>query len=187
MGFGDIIGSVLGGGITGLLGAVITRYADYKSAELNIKVSVQKNEHEIAMKNMDYQIMKEEWAQRINIADIEADARVEVADSQAFAASYKTDVRLSNPTKLSKAQNAWLALVDGVHGLVRPGLTLYLAGVTTAVYMQASAIIKVMSISPDQAVDIYQQISSTILYLTTTVVLWWFGTRSKEKLPKIRY
>jgi len=184
MGFGDIIGSVLSGGVTGLVGAAISRYADYKQAELNVKVNYDKNQHDLDMKAMDHKIMQEEWAQRTSIAELEADARMDIADTAAFVESFKTDHRLSNPTKLTRTQNAWLAFVDGVRGLIRPGLTLYLCLVTTAVYMQASAIIKTRDITPDQAVDIYQQISSTILYLTTTVVLWWFGSRTREHKPK---
>ena len=37
----------------------------------------------------------------------------------------------------------------------------------------------------DQTEEMWGLIVGTILYLTTTCVLWWFGTRNKQEQPKI--
>jgi hypothetical protein len=34
-------------------------------------------------------------------------------------------------------------------------------------------------------VQLHQQIVFTLLYLFTTCVLWWFGTRNKQKQPQL--
>lgn len=181
MGFSDIITSVLSGGATGLIGAAIARYSDYKTKQLDIEVQRMKLENEIQLRHIDERIIEKELSSKERIVISESEARVDVEDSKAFRSAIESEPKIyHNPSKLTRAQNAWMVLVDGVRGLIRPGLTLYLCGITTAVYMQAGSIIKKQPIPIEQSVEIYTQISSTILYLTTTCVLFWFGIRTKN-------
>lgn len=183
--FSDIIASVLGGGATGLLGAVVTRIADYKNRQLDIDLQKIKNDNELQMRHVDERIIEKELASRERVTFTEAEASMDIEASKSFQTALTNEPKLfHNPSKLTKAQNAYLAFVDGVRGLIRPGLTLYLCGVTTAVYMQAGTIIKSQPIPIEQSVEIYTQISSTILYLTTTCVLFWFGVRSEKRTKK---
>lgn len=181
MAFSEIISSVLGGGATGLLGAALSRYFDYKSKQLDKEFQKDKFEYDLQLKHADARILELEWQSRERIAITEADSRIDAADTQAFQAALTSEPKMfANPSKLTRAQNSWMVFVDGVRGLIRPGLTLYLCGISTAVYMQAGSIIKNQPITIEQSVDIYNQISSTILYLTTCCVLFWFGSRAKQ-------
>lgn len=181
----EFLTSILSGGATGLLGAGIARYADYKNKQLDIEVQKLKFDNEIQLRHIDERMMEKEWEARNQIAFTEAEARMDVEDSKSFQSALAMEPKLfHNPSKLTKAQNAWMVLVDGIRGLIRPGLTLYLCAISTAVYMQAGKVIEQSPIPVESAVQIYNQISSTILYLTTTCVLFWFGSRTKSDKVK---
>ncbi len=182
MALSEIVLSIFGGGATGIIGAAISRYSDYKTKQLDNAHSQIMKENEIQMKNLDIKVIELEWAGRNSIATIEADARMDVADSQAFNTALNSEPKIyANSSKFTKAQNTIMVILDFIRGVIRPGLTLYLCAITTAVYLQAGTIIKDQPITIQHAVDIYIQISSTILYLTTTVVLFYFGSRPKKE------
>lgn len=181
MGFSDIISSVLSGGITGILGAAISRFADYKTKQLDIEVQKLKFENDIALRHIDERMLEKEWSVRDSIAVTEANSAMDIQDSKSFQTALSNEPKFyHNPSKLTRAQNAWMVFIDGVRGLIRPGLTLYLSLITTFVYWEAGTIIKKNVLTPEQAFDIYSQISSTILYITTCTILYWFGIRLKE-------
>ncbi len=178
----EFLTSIVSGGLTGIVGAAISRYADYKTKQLDIETERLKLENEIKLRHIDERIMEKEWDARDRIANVEADGRTDVSDSAAFAVSLNSEPKMySNPKKTTAVANTFMVFVDCVRGLIRPVLTIYLCGVTTAVYMQAGTIIKNQPITIDQSVEIYQQISATILYLTNCCVLFWFGTRPKDQ------
>lgn len=185
MGFSEIISSVLSGGLTGVIGSAISRYADYKSKQLDMDLQKLKMANEVELKQVDAHIMEMEWQSREKISIVESDAKMDVADSKAFQTSLTSEPKMfSNPSKYNDKQNAMMVFVDCVRGLIRPGLTLYLSLITTLVYWEAGGIIKKNILTPEQAVQIYTQISSTILYLTSCCVLFWFGSRPTSKNGK---
>lgn len=147
-----ILGSILSGGATGLLGTAIQRYADHKNKKLDY-------EHQLAMEQIKIAIADKEWA-----------GKVEVADSEAFKVSLTSEPKLYGIM--------WL---DVVRGLVRPVLTIYLCALTTFIYFKAQNVLNVEYLTVQNAYDLVIQIINTILYLTTTCVLFWFGTRNRGK------
>lgn len=179
------LGSVLSGGVTGILGVAVQRIFDYKNKSLDLQASQQKYDHDLAMKKADADIMANEWAQRTKVAEIEAQGKESVADAQAFAASFNEPSRYSADVKPTAGQGWLLVILDFIRGVVRPGLTLYLCILTTFVYFQAKDIQGKTGITQEEAAQMVQTIISTILYLTTACVLYWFGTRSKQAAPKL--
>jgi len=93
--------------------------------------------------------------------------------------------RYSEGVPVGKAGGFLLVLLDLFRGVVRPALTVYLCVLTTMIYYQARILIDREDLDPEQALQIEHLIVGTILYLTTTCVLWWFGTRNKQEQPKI--
>lgn len=196
----SLLGSVFAGGATGLLGVVAQRLFDHwKLKQENDRLALI-HAQELAMKKEDREFMKEEWAQRAKVAQIEADAKVEMADAEAFGKSFGLE-----PTRYSEGmkpvaggkwakffQNlGWLAmvLVDVTRGIVRPGLTIYLSWLTTEMYRSSQATLALINLNPAvhsaMLSTVHQQIIATVLYLFTTCVTWWFGTRNKQKPPKV--
>ena len=181
-----VFGSILGGGATGLLGVAFQRFADYKNRQLDLQLDKQRNEHEASMRDKDAAIMAQEWAARTKIADTEAEADKDVAESNAFAASFKMEpARFSGAVKPTRGQGWLLVLLDLLRGVVRPGLTVYLCAITTLIYLDIKVLLDSKSAwSGTEAFTLMHTIIQTVLYLTTTCVLWWFGTRNKQAPPK---
>lgn len=180
----DVLGgilSIVSGGATGLIGSVASGIFAYKSKKLDIDLQRDKFNNEIALKKVDAEIMAQEWAARTKVADIEATAKVEAEDAKAFSAALTSEPQRYSVGNLSAKQNWLMVLLDFLRGIIRPGLTLYLCAITTVIYIKASKLMSVDFVLPGMAYDLLTQIVNTILYLTTTCVLFWFGTRNKEK------
>lgn len=179
---GGLFTSVVGGGVTGILGVVVQRVADYKNKQLDMQIAKEKYAHETNMRKVDAEIMAQEWAGRTRVAEVEAEAKVDAADASAFQASFAEPTRATAPIKVTRGQ-AWVVVIlDVIRGIVRPGLTVYLCVLTTLVYMQATALIGVdgiAALTSEQVLQLILKVVGTVLYLTTTCVLWWFGTRNK--------
>jgi len=183
---GAIFGSIFSGGATGLIGIAVQRYADYKNRQQNIEIERMRLDNEIKLREMDARIMAQEWAARTKVAEVEAAGREAVADSEAFAVSLKSEpMRYAEGVRLSKAQRWIMVFLDFLRGIVRPGLTLYLCALTTMIYIQARELLSQEDLTSSEALEIERLIISTILYLTTTCILWHFGTRNKQAPPKV--
>jgi hypothetical protein len=183
---GTIFGSVFSGGATGLIGVALQRFADYKNKQLDIQLAKQKFDQDLALKQLDMQMMEKEWAGRVQVAQTEAEAAADAAASKAFEASYGMEPkRYSEGVTPGKFGGFMLILLDLFRGVVRPALTVYLCVLTTLIYYQARQLVGQENLSPEQALQIEHLIVGTILYLTTTCVLWWFGTRNKGQPPKV--
>lgn len=179
--------AVVSGGATGLLGVIAQRLFDHWKLKQEIdKLRVQ-HEHEQSMRRIDAEIMAQEWAARTKVAEVEAAGKEAVADAQAFASSFGLEPKLySEKVKPGKWGGFLLILADVVRAVIRPGLTVYLAWVAHLLYEQNRALIAVIDPSTDTMTmfGLHKQIVLTLLYLFTTCVLWWFGTRNKASQPK---
>jgi hypothetical protein len=174
-----IFSSIFTGGATGIIGVIAQRWADYKNRQLDIEMQKAKQDHEIQMRKADAEIMAQEWAARTRVAEVEAGAAMEVADSEAFAESYRMEPALYSASVKPSAGQAWMLVVlDFVRGSVRPILTLYLSIISTLVYIEAQK--HYGSITPAESYELMKNIIGTIMYLWVTIVLWWFGTRNKS-------
>lgn len=119
-----------------------------------------------------YKTEKLKLQHELEFRKIEASARVDTADAEALSASYKDSSAITGNTKF-----------DIIKGSIRPFLTLYLCFLTTLIYFKCSHLLNGDVILPGMALDLVTQIINTILYLTTTCILWWFGSRNR-KAPK---
>lgn len=183
---GTALSAILGGGATGLFGVSVQRYFDLQKYKLDIALEQQKFSHELALRKVDAEIMAQEWAARTQVASVEAEGRSDVADSQAFAASFTEPMRYAEGIKATRAQGWLLVLLDFFRGIVRPGLTIYLCVLTTLIYLHCRELLAVPDLlAPTEAIDLLRLVINTVLYLTTTAVLWWFGTRNRGKAPKL--
>lgn len=159
-----IFSDIVLGGFTGLIGGAIQKIADYKTAKLKAEIAKADREHDLAIRKLDNEAMAQEWAQRTKVADIEADAQVQVA-------SYNEPGRYSKSVKPTTGQGWVLVCLDALRGSIRPILTVYMCIISTAMFYKALK--SGASIDPKPIVD-------TILFLTTTSVSWWFGSRGKH-------
>lgn len=179
----DLLGgitSLLGGGITGIVGTVVSSVYSYKSKQLDVELQKEKYANEIALKEADAKIAAQEWASRTQIAQTTADAQVEAEDAKGFTASLTSEPQRYASGTLTITQNWLMVFLDFFRGIIRPSLTLYLAILTTVIYVQARTLLGT-GMTPEQATGLVAKIIDTVLYLTSTVTLWWFGSRAHDK------
>lgn len=182
MGFAEIITSVFGGGLTGLIGAGVQKFFEFKTKKLELEAAAAKYVHEVNMKKADAEILAQEWAARTRVAEVEAAGREAVADAQAFEASLTNEPKRYAEGLKATPRQAWLMFgLDLVRGIVRPALTLYLCGISTAIFVMAYQIVVTLPSDPAAAQKTYDMIVKELVYLTVTCVLWWFGTRKSSK------
>lgn len=183
---GTIFASVFSGGATGIIGVIAQRFADYKNKQLDMQLEAQRHENAVALRRVDAEIMAQEWAARTQVAQVEGNAKVEVADAAAFAASYGLEPRqYANTAALTPGQNWVMVVLDAFRGSVRPLLTLYLCVLVTAIYITARQTLTKEDLDTNQALELFKLMLGTICYVWTTITLWWFGSRYKnEVIPK---
>ena len=189
----SILGSLFAGSATGLLGVLFQRFFDFLHEREVLKQKQADQLFELEKRKIDIQITTAEWNGRVKVAATEADAAKDVAESGAFAAS-----QFKEPDRYAQGEapknwlgtSGWflLVLLDVLRGSVRPGLTLYLAWITTAIYNEAKIVVDAhgLMLTPEQALELLNNIVATILYLFTTCVLWYFGTRNRQKPPVLK-
>jgi len=183
------------GGITGVCGSLLTGWLGYKNTKL-------KNEHEQKMVALETAAMKEEAKMQIQIAKTEIEGAVELADANVYLEGQKAGNQKSFSDewidKLFSVEGYMrffsipiaiilamaFAFIDFLRGIMRPGLTLYLTGMTTVITWMAWDIMQkhaLESMTIQQAIEIYNQVISIVIYLTVTCVCWWFSDRRMSK------
>jgi leucyl aminopeptidase (aminopeptidase T) len=192
-----VLGSVLSGGATGLLGVLFQRFFDYKKQQQDIELVKVQNEHARMLAEMDVQKAQRAAEASERVAELATDAQMHTADmeaqaraDEAAARSYIASVESDRATYLdpksqerSKFARVMMTIVDAVRGLIRPVLTIYLVILTSVMFHWA------MRLTGDgealgghaEMVKIVRSIVETILYLVTTCVVWWFGVRGSAK------
>jgi hypothetical protein len=185
-----IFASIFSGGATGIIGVVAQRFADYKNKQLDMEIEDKRQVNSIALKEIDMKFMRAEADARIQVTTLEGDnankletiknaGASDVADAKAFSESYALEPKLYNSGNLSQGQNWLMVALDAFRGSIRPLLTLYLCVLTTMIYVQAKDLLALEDLDVDKAMALNDYIVHSILYLTTTISLWWFGTRNK--------
>ncbi len=188
---GSAVGSVLTGGITGLAGTAITAFVELKKQKLENTREEKKYGHELDLQSLDNEAMKEEWNQRIKVAGVEADKATAIATTEAESAREIADAELMKVSLLSdkatyatgdKAKNSILFIVvDFIRGTIRPALTYTSVGMMIYLTIKLFAVAEGLneSLAVDYVQGLLHQVISVVLYVGTTCILWWFGTRNK--------
>ncbi len=185
------------GGVTGLIGNAFTTWFKYKNAAMEYK-------HEQTMVGLETQAMMEEGKMNIQITKSRIEGEIELADSAAFATSQKIgQEKLFSEKWIDMIMAAgkgrftgWIfrlmgtciaaafAFVDWLNAAMRPTLTLYLVGGSTYITYLAWNILDkagIGTLTAVQALAIFQQVTSTMIYLAVSAVTWWFGDRTMSK------
>lgn len=185
------------GGVTGLIGNAFTTWFKYKNAKMD-------NEHKEKMVDLETQAMIKESEMQIKVTTARIEGEVELADSAAFDTAQKAgnkqlfadkwiDMIMANRDRkwtgwffglLGTLIAAGFAFVDWLNGIMRPALTIYLVGASSYITYLAWVIMQsagLQMMSTTQALGIFQQVTSTMIYLAVSAVTWWFGDRTMSK------
>lgn len=189
---------VILGGITGLIGNAFTTWFKYKNAKME-------NEHKENMLKLESQAMVQEAQMQIEVTKSRIEGEIELADTAAFDTSQQLGqeklfhekwIDMIMDARKSSKWFGWFyglvgtfiaaafALVDWLNTAMRPTLTIYLVGASTYItylawqIMQASGL---QTMTATQAVGIFNQVTSTMIFLAVSAVTWWFGDRTVSK------
>jgi hypothetical protein len=152
MGFLEIIGGVLTGGATGLIGSLLSKGIGLFEAHQKRKDRMLDYEHELKLLDRQVAASAAETENALAIANAETSANLREA-------SYAHDSATGRPHR-------W---VVSTLRLVRPALTLFLLVTVFVVYMTTN----------DFKMKI--EIISSVLFMASSAVTWWFGDRSMGK------
>lgn len=183
------------GGVTGLVGNVISSIMTFKTQKL-------KNEHDQIMLRLETAAMRAEAEANIKVTTAQVEGAVELADSQAYMQSIiqgnkqMFDGKWIDKLFSVEGRMRYLAIpfgclvaimfgfVDWLRGFMRPALTMYLTGLTTVITWMAWDMLNkagVANMTTEQAQHIFDQVITIVIYLTVSCVTWWFGDRRISK------
>lgn len=160
----DSLVTVLSGGATGLLGALVSRVSDHIS---------DKNKNKFDLEYIKLQMEASDRESSHRIAELQAETEAgkalkrhteELEAKQVFGDAYE-----ETNLKWTKKHSDWFVLVDVIKGTIRPLLTVLLCLMVFVVWLFT------------KEASLKEQTVMTILYMATTAVLWWFGTRPSNK------
>lgn len=185
------------GGLTGLIGNAFTTWFKYKNSKLEYA-------HKEKMVDLETQAMIKESEMQIQVTKARIEGEIEIADSAAYDTSQKAGNKQLFAEKwidmiMEGGNRKWtgwffrlmgtviaagFALVDWLNGMMRPALTIYLVGTSSYITYLAWSILNkagVGTLTASQSLDIFQQVTSTMIYLAVSAVTWWFGDRTMSK------
>ncbi len=187
---GTLISGVISGGATGLLGVLLQRWFDLKNRDRDIQIVQLNHQNALALAQMESERARIRADADMAIADREAEAKEEEAASRSLVASYEHD-KANYLQPDAQKRKGWvgaavtmmMATVDFLRGALRPGLTIYLAGIVTMMFLTLMDMLKTRGHVFDngELLTLLAQIVATLLYCFTTCVVWWFGTRPPKK------
>lgn len=163
----DLLLGVLSGGATGLIGTII-------SGGMKFFENKQAHAYELDVMEMEIKQMNVEAAIAKDIKELDMEGKDRQAAWSALEASYK-----ESTSRMSSGDSQWLVMVDVVRGLMRPVITLGLLILMAVIYFTVAQDMA----GPDN-VPVQVTIIATVLYVGTTAVLWWFGTRNLSPSPR---
>jgi len=178
------------GGITGLVGTLITKWDESKKRQADIELQRLQNEQTKALLKMEQahaiQLASLTAASQERLADINAQARADETASLDFRASQDSDrARYLAPEAQGQSRLArWaMGLVDFARGMIRPGATVYSFVLLTMLLLWVMQLYseKQLTLTPDQAQKLALEIIGTTTYLATTCTTWWFGVRGTSR------
>lgn len=149
------------GSILGLFGGAFNRYVDFKTKAQDNAFELQKMD-----KERDY--MKEEYAQRIQVVDIESNAVIESHGYDALAESYKFAATTS--------ADGW---VDKASKILRPLLTLAFFFFTVYIFYVINSIVQQVGLQPTQeeVFTMWKQCIEWVFFQAGVSIGWWFAMR----------
>lgn len=172
--------------ISGLGGSIATGLLNNRQQKI-------KNKHELALIKAQTQAMIEETKAEIKVSEIELEKDLQLAEIESFKTSQVVGnrVNVSNEVlqlllkgRFSRFIGMILAfllgMVDVIRSLMRPAITIILLWITT--YMTYRNVVVVVEnkelLSPEHVFEL----TKSVVYLTFTVIGWWFGDRGFRKI-----
>ena len=176
--FADALGAILSGGVTGLAGSGLQFLGGYFKEKRDQK-------HQLALRALDMDSMKLESQLALSKTEAEGEISKDLATQHAFEKSFEMDRATYTPVN-ADPRTAWILVsIDAIRGLVRPAITLWMCYLLIRLHLDLQKYGGGMqNLSPSAVEDLWSNVTLTILYIATTVILWWFGSRPQKLAAK---
>lgn len=159
------------GAIVGLFGSWLTKREERRNLELKLThetqmARIRKDEaemefgHELAMAD-----------KKIERAKVEGEIQRDVEEMAAFREGLKEQQMMYK-----------IKFVDAIRGIMRPLITTYLLIIATYVAVKiGSHVGDLDQIDPNELLTMHKETINQIMFLVTTAVTWWFGSRPSSQ------
>tara|TARA_R110000822_G_scaffold154105_5_gene293597 strand:- start:818 stop:1369 length:552 start_codon:yes stop_codon:yes gene_type:complete len=176
----SLVGSSFGGGLLGVFGTFIKSKSEYKNKKLDY-------DHSIAMHKADMESMKLEAQLKVDEIQLQNEGRLALANVEMERAQDVNDANIRQASYTNDKASYGNLFIDGVRGLMRPMITTYLLILMTYISYQINTIVGGVAGLPVAKIwALYHELIIAIVFLTTTTITWWFGTRPVVKKEVIR-
>ncbi len=167
----DIFASSGLGAIVGLLGSWLTKREERRNLELKLT-------HETKMAD----IRKEEAAFEFSHELAMADKQVERAEVEGQIARDVEEMAAFRDGLKEQQMVYKIKWVDAIRGLMRPVITVYLLLLATIITLRIGSWTGgLQSLDAHVMTTLYSDTIAQILFLVTTAVTWWFGSRPSSE------
>lgn len=174
------IGSILGG-ITGLIGTYLNNKRELELAKLKAAEAANKRKHEVTINTQRHKITMEQ-----NKAQFEHEDNVQAELSLRESYEMAETERFEPPKEKGWFASFFFGLVEILRRMIRVtasyGSMVILGYITYFVYNNLDKFLyQLQSVNEGaKAFALMEYLVFTICYLSTTIILWWFGTRTKK-------
>lgn len=173
MGFGEVIGGLLSGGLGGIVGAI----GAIGGKIIDLKLEGEKREtlklqfqHELNLRDKDMAQAQFEAQNKLELSKIDADTAKVTADLNALSTAVTMD-------KATYGDSVTGRIVDFIRGIVRPVLTAWAAALVTFDTVQAFKSLLGVPLTQVQALTLIQDAQ----FLAGLAIAYWFGSRPNRK------
>ena len=183
---GMLVSGVLSGGATGLIGVLIQRWFDFKNRQQDIEIVRLNLANAVELSKLESDRANVRAHVELEVSENELEHRTIEAENESMRASFAADSAqyLDKATQIKKGWvvnlvTLMMAIVDFTRGMLRPGMTIYLCVLVTMMFMWVKQLAGQygLAMSAEQVISLVTQIIATVLYVFTTITLWWFGSR----------
>lgn len=177
------------GVVTGLVGNIVTSITNLKTQKL-------KNSHEEKLIELKTKAMLAEVDAGIKVTKTKVAGEISKIEEQTFKANITTANKpLLEKGTISKLLDhkgtKWLGAIltflmgsiDVLKGAIRPVLTVYLVALTSWLTYYSATILSAKQglLTATEASGIFTKVTDIVVYLTVSVVTWWFADRRVAK------
>ena len=156
------------GAIVGLFGSWLTKREERRNMELKYEYDVKMAEIRKSEAALEFNHELALADKQIERAQVEGEIQRDVGELNAFTQGLKEQQLMYN-----------VKFVDAIRGLMRPLITIYLLVIGTYVAINIGGYVGGIesAITGPEMIEMYKDTIGQVMFLLTTAVTWWFGSR----------
>ncbi len=152
------------GAITGIIGNWLVKREERKTLIIEFD-----QQHKMAILNGEQQLQLASSERKT--LSIKGDVAIDTTEAQAFKDSLAVSAKLVG-----------VGFVDGIRGLMRPLITVFLLVMCSILAFNIHDLVGGLeSLTSNSVFQLYRDIIFQLLFLTSTAVTWWFGSRPSKQ------